>query len=271
MNEFNFINVVKYIILGLIQGICEILPVSSSGHLIIVSELLNINDESISFELFLHLASLIAIIIYTRKDIIKLTTNTFKYIKTRDIKYKEDFRYIMYLIISCIPICIVTLLFEDIIEYVNKTIWLIGIFLMINGLVLHLVSRKENSRKEILFKDAIIIGLFQSVAVVPGLSRSGMCISGGITSGLDKKKTIDYSFILFIPIIIIAILKEILFGFKFSNFNVGLYLISFIISFIFTYLSLKILKKVINSNKFKWFGYYTFVIGMIVCVYFLGK
>ena len=102
MNEFNFINVFKYIILGLIQGICEILPVSSSAHLIIASELLNINDESISFELFLHLASLFAIIIYTRKYIIQLISNTFKYICKYSFSLEKK-KSIFFLFLSAKP------------------------------------------------------------------------------------------------------------------------------------------------------------------------
>jgi len=121
----------------------------------------------------------------------------------------------------------------------------------------------------VTFKDALVIGLFQSLACVPGLSRSGMCISGGILSGLKKDKTAEYSFILFIPIIMLAIIKELIFGFRLDLSKLYLYIISFIISFIFTYLSLKFLKRIIKNNKFSLFGIYTFILGLITCVVYL--
>lgn len=260
MNE-----IIRYIILGIIQGIGEILPISSSGHLIVFGNILGI-EMNISLEIILHLASLIAIIFYSRKEIYEIILKAFRYIFLKDYKDKNYLMFIIYLLISCIPICIISLLFSNIIDYINNSYLFIGILFMVNGLMLYIFNKINRDRNTIKLKDSLVIGIFQGFAVVPGLSRSGMCMCGGINSGLSKEKTLEYSFLLFIPVIILATFKELFGGFSIDLNNRFYYFISFIVSFIFTYLSLKFLKRIIKNNALKYFGYYTFLLGMIICI-----
>lgn len=258
--------IIKYIIIGLVQGVSEILPISSSAHLIICEELLNIKSQGIFLEVFLHFASLLAIIIYERKEIIFLIKGFFKYIFGKKA-YKKQFLFVIYLIIATIPLVIFTLIFEKTIEYVSSSLLFIGILLVINGLMLNIFESNNKLHNEINVKDAIVIGLFQSVGAFAGISRSGSCFCGGTVRGLAAAEKRRFVFLLFIPVMLGALVKT------FWNFSpiyvtdITLYGLSFIIAAISTYCSLIIFKNIIEKGKIRYFGYYTFILGIIVIIW----
>lgn len=258
------LEILKYIFLGIIQGICEVIPVSSSAHLLLVENLLKISDDNLFFEIFLHIASLIALCIYERKKIIKLICGFFNYIIKKG--NKEEFIYVINLVIATIPIVIFTIIFQDYINIVSESILLIGLFLMLNGILLKLADKRKCFKKNITYIDAFKVGLFQCLGVFPGISRSGSCLVGSSFVNIDKDKGKEFTFLLFIPIMIGAILKSI-FEYKtidFSSVNITLYLISFIIALISSYLSLHLINKIIDKGKLTFFGMYTFILGLIV-------
>lgn len=268
------IEVLKYILLGLIQGIAEVLPISSSGHLLIFEEVLGVNDESLTFEIFLHLASLIAIIAYLWKKLIKLIKGFFLYIIKRDEIYKLDFKYCLYIVISTIPTVIFTLIFKDLLSGLVSKVWFVGIMLIINGALLLIISKINGNRteKDLNYKDAIVIGLFQSIGILPGISRSGSCLNGAFIRKIDKQTACDYAFVMFVPAVLGATVLEL---FKFDsitlNAPIWLYLLSFVVTLVTTYFAFKFLLNIIRKGKLKYFSFYCFMMGLFALIYGLIK
>ena len=269
------IKVLKYIVLGLVQGIAEVLPISSSGHLIIVENLFNAQDDNLAFEIFLHLASLIAILFFLRKKLWALIKGFCLYLVRRKEEYKLEFKYGIMVIISTIPVVIFTLLFKDLIDKVNGTLWVVGLLLMVNGVVLWTLSHIKGTRKkeELNYLDALVIGCGQCFGIFPGISRSGSCLCGAFTRKIEKETAADYAFILFIPAVLGATVLEFT---HFSEISIdtsmlALYGISFIVAMVTTYFSFVLLLKVIRKGKLSWFGYYCLAIGLFTFIYGLVK
>ena len=172
------IEFIKYIIIGLIQGITEVLPVSSSGHLTIVEHMMGINNDNLAFEVFLHLASFIAVIAFLYKPLIKIIKGSFLYLFKKKKEYFLEWKYLICVIISTIPIVLFTIFIKRL-GYNTSPLFVIGISLIFNAAMLFLLSKIKGERKkeEITIKDALVIGLFQCLGVFPGISRSGSCIS----------------------------------------------------------------------------------------------
>jgi undecaprenyl-diphosphatase len=268
--------VITYIILGLVQGIGEILPISSSGHLIIVQTLLNINNEDLTIEIFLHIASLIALLIYFRKELYNLIVGFFNYIFKKQEKDKKYFNWCIKIVIATIPAAVVGFFFEDIINKYFANIFSVGILLLINALVIYLTASKSGNRKleSISYVSSFIIGLFQAVAVLPGLSRSGTTIAGGKSQKLDKEDASLFAFMLFIPVTVGAFvlkLDNISSLFLNDSKTLILSLICFIVAFIGTYFSLKFIFSLIRQGKYKYFAYYSIVIGLFAIIYSFFK
>ena len=171
-------NIIKYIILGIVQGFTEPLPISSSGHVFILKKLLNTSGPlgDLNFEIIVNFGSLIAILIIYWKDIVRLVSSFFKYLFTREEKYKKDYKYCWLIVLGCIPVGIAGFLLKDFIEEVlgNSTL-LIGISFIITSIFLFLVKdiKGKKSDDDLSTKDALFIGLIQVIALVPGISRSG--------------------------------------------------------------------------------------------------
>jgi len=196
--------IIKYIILGIIQGLTEPLPVSSSGHLLIFKELFNTNMfNDLNFEVLVNFGSFIAILAIFWSDVVRLVTNFFKYIfdKKNRKKYYNDFKYCLLIVIGSIPVGIVGLLFKDKIESYSN-VKEVGVALLITALALFLVKSSNGKKKDndITYKDAIIIGLFQMCALMPGLSRSGMTLVGCLLCKLDRSSALKYTFMLYFPV-----------------------------------------------------------------------
>lgn len=254
-------NIFQAIILGITQGITEWFPVSSSGHLALVQKFFNINVP-MSFDIFLHFASLIVIVLVFWKDIKDIIVGIFK----KDKKYINLF---IYLVIASIPAGLVGFLLKDKIDTIFSNIMFVGVSLIITGIVLFLTRFAKNKNKEINIKNSIVIGLAQAVAVLPGISRSGSTISAGLFSGLDTKTATRFSFLLSIPVILGASIFEI------KNIsiieNLWYLLASCVTTIIVGFLSLKYLLRVVDKNQFKNFSFYCFILGLLVVIYSLYK
>lgn len=266
------IEFLKYIFIGILQGITEVLPISSSAHLAFFSYLLNI-DNSVSFRIFLHFASLLATLIFLRKKILLLLRGLFEYVFLKKADQKDNFYYCLKLILATIPIVLFSVIFKSFIDVINSTLFLIGILLFVNGLFIYLFSKNNLERKSSIdFSDALFIGVFQCFGVFSGISRSGSCINGTNFRNIKRDSVSDFIFFMFIPAAIGA------FIFEFKNFNdinlnshnTALYLLSFFFAFCFTLFSLKLLKSVILKSNFKIFSIYSIVLGSIIFLYGLG-
>lgn len=269
------IDVIKYIILGLVQGVAEVLPISSSAHLLIVQDIMGISDNTLTFEVLLHLASLIAIFVFLWKKIVNLVKGFCLYVFKKNKDYKLEFKYCLFLVLSTIPTVIFTLIFKDLIDTLSSTLWFVGMLLMINGILLMVLTRIKGERtaSELNYKDALLIGCFQCAGVFPGISRSGSCLCGAFTRKIEKETAADYAFLMFIPAVLGATVLEFL---KFESTSIDsnmivLYAISFIIAMITTYFSFKILLSVIRKGKLSYFSYYCLAVGLAVLIYGVVK
>ena len=268
------IEILKYIVLGLVQGLAEVLPISSSAHLVITSEFIDV-DNSVAFEVFLHLASLIAVVFFLRKKLWKLIKGFFGYIFKRKEEYKLDFMYCIYIIISTLILVVFTLLFENLVDIASNTLWIVGLSLVINGILLFILTQIKGTRKneELNYKDALIIGAFQCLGVFPGISRSGSCLCGAFSRKIDKEAAADYAFILFVPAMVGATVL------KFAHITdmiletnmIGYYILSFFVTLVTTYIAFKFLLAIIRKGKLSYFGYYCLIVGAAIFIYGLCK
>ena len=262
----------KYIILGIIQGITEPLPISSSGHLVIFKNLFNLNSlNDLNFEIIVNFASFLAISFIYRKDIIKLIKDSINYLKTKNYKYYHSFKYVLLIILACIPAGILGLLFKDKIDLISSNVKYIGIALLITSLALFIVKKIDGIKNDndITYKDSFIIGLFQGIALLPGISRSGATLTGGLLRNIKKEDAVKFSFMLYLPISIASFILGIKDFTTSSNFN-NLY-ISYILGFIFslftTYFATKWFINIIKKKKLIYFSLYCLIAGLLVLIF----
>lgn len=260
-------SVLQAIILGVVQGITEFLPISSSAHLTIVGNLFNY-QQSIFFDVMLHAATLIIIVYYFRNDLWKITTSIFK---PQLSPSKNGIRLLRNLIITTLPAVIITLLLKDYIELYTRSLVSISVTLIIVGILLIKVPisnyHSKLSGSDLSIKQAFIIGVFQSLAFIRGVSRSGITLLGGIANGLNKQTATEYSFLGGIFIIgggFIQQLYELATSPQSSNETTVLMLIGFVSALVSGYLSLEFLFKYIKTHDFKLFGYYRIILAIII-------
>ena len=256
---------IKYIFLGIVQGFTEPLPISSSGHLKIFRALFNSNIlNDMNFEIIVNFGSLIVVLILYKNEIINIIKDFILYIKTKEKKYKTNYKYAWLIIIGTIPACIFGLLIKDFIED-NFTIKIIGLMFIITSLLLYMIKdiKGTKEKKDITFIDALIIGLFQVLALIPGISRSGATIVGAMKRDLKRNVAFDYSFMLYIPISIATFLLSITDLINTKIYLLILYFLSMIISSIVTYFSIKLFMDIMKKGKLIYFSIYCFILGII--------
>ncbi len=266
------LKLIKYIILGALQGFTEPLPISSSGHLVIAKNLIKtdvLND--LNFEIIVNFGSLIAIVFLYRKTIFKLIKEFFLYIKTKDKKYKQSFKYCWLIVIGTIPAGLIGFILKDQIDKLSKYVKLIGVALLITAVALFIVRKKDGTKeeKDITYLDALKIGLFQAIALLPGISRSGSTIVGGLLSGLKKDVALTFSFMLYIPISLATLVlgvSDLAHAENLSELAFP-YFISMIISAIVTYFSAKLFINIIKKKKLIYFVIYCLVVGTLVILF----
>ena len=246
MNEL-----ISFIVLGMIQGLTEFFPVSSSGHLVLFQDILKISNEGASAEIIAHFGTLFSIILFYKSSFFSS-------------KNENDFFHITtlkFLIISTIP-AIFFGLFFDFDQFFNYQF--VKYSLLANGLLIIVMSLLKNSFSLNLdFKTALVLGLFQSIAILPGISRSGMVISSALMLGLDKEKSIKYCFFMVVPVILLSIFYQLIFSQGFELISLPNALGLFISSFLFGYLSLFFLVQFLKKFNFWWFGIYCILVSII--------
>ena len=245
------VSLIQAIILSIIQGITEWIPVSSSGHLALMHLLFGFQD--LSYDVFLHFAGIFAVILIFWNDIL----NIFK---------SQNLNYLLLMIIAIIPAGIIGLVFMKEIENLFSSSFYLGLFFIFSGVIVYLTKFSIPRKDKIIFFDSLLIGIFQALAVLPGVSRSGMTISAGLFTGLTKKQSIKFSFLMAIPIILGASLvkaDELIL----SEISYFLLILSFIITFLVSLVTMKLLIRIMNSDKFYLFGVYDIVLGVVVLIW----
>lgn len=249
------------LILGVIQGLTEFLPVSSSGHLELGKAVLgdqSVPEESLLFTVVLHFATALSTIIVFRKDILSI-------LKGLVSKDQEDLNFAGRIILSMIPAVVVGLFFEDQLEALfNGNIILVGFMLIVTGLLLFLAGKAKSTGKGISWKDALIIGVSQAIAMLPGISRSGATISTSVLLGNDRTKAARFSFLMVVPLIFGKIAKDLLSGniSLDSSASVPL-LVGFIAAFVTGLVACTWMISLVKKAKLHYFSYYCFAVGLI--------
>jgi len=255
------------IIVGTVQGLTEFLPVSSSGHLVIVQELMGIDDKGLTFELLVHLGTLMSVLIYFRVTLFRLTRAVF------DPSMKKDRAMIGYLAIATVPVGLVGLTLRKQVEGIGDNPANVCIFLCVTGVVLflpRLFAKRNREPKEIGLKAAVAMGFGQACAVLPGISRSGSTIVAGLASGVQPARAAEFSFLLAIPAIAGASAVEFIGNYKKLDTSLlfGPYLSGAIAAFLFGLVAVYAVLEMIRRGKFEYFGYYCLVVGIIGLIYF---
>ncbi|MGM0901141.1 MAG: undecaprenyl-diphosphate phosphatase [Bacillota bacterium] len=269
--EFELLTLLKYLFLGLLQGFTEPIPISSSGHLVLAQYFMGIETRSLSFELLVNAASLLAVLIIYRDDIIRLAKNGVSFIATRNPESKEDFMFIVYLVVATIPAGVIGVLFNDVISEVLKGVHIVGITLIVTGVALFLIRNLRGRKQDgdITLKDSIIVGLAQAVALIPGISRSGATIVASMGLGMKPETALRFSFLLYIPVSFGGTLLSITDIANDPNLSQLFipYLSAFIVSFIASYFSLKWFMGIMARGNLIYFSIYCFIVGAAVLIF----
>lgn len=280
-----FFEIIKAIIFGIVEGITEWLPISSTGHLILVEQFLKFNEVSPDFwnmfQVVIQFGAILAVVVLYIKKIWPFTTN-----KERGIKKSGPLSYlnkdIMNLwgkiLVACIPAAVIGLLFDEVFEELFYNPFCIAIALIVFGVAFIYIENRKQSKKnkkdttdKITYKDALIIGCFQLLAAIfPGTSRSGSTIIGGLLLGLSRPNAAEFTFYLAIPTMFGAsVLKILKFGLSFTGMELILLLVAMVVSFVVSILVIKFLMNYIKKHDFKAFGYYRIILGILVLGYFV--
>jgi len=258
----------QIILLGLIQGLTEFLPISSSAHLVIFENLLRVEAHDLSLEVFLHFGTILAVIYYFREDLTKMLNSIGERFSSSK-ENQESWELIWLILIGTIPAVLIGLLFKENIEKSFTSVKFTGAMLFITGIFLWFTRFSKQSKSKIRWWEALIIGLAQAFAMLPGISRSGATITAGLFLGIEKEKSAKFSFLLSLP----AVLGATLLKFKdtlsqgICPATVLIYLIGMITAFIFGYLSIAALLKILRKGKFEYFGYYCLLVGILVIIF----
>ncbi|MFS0782895.1 undecaprenyl-diphosphate phosphatase [Bacillus sp. 1P06AnD] len=261
----------KYLFLGIVQGFTEPIPVSSSGHLVLIQHFFGLEIKGMSFELLVNTASLFAVLLIYRQDIIRLIKNGLLYITKKEESAKSDFRFILYLIVATIPAGVVGVLFDDYIAAYFKGIRTLAIALLVTGLALWLIRnlRGRKNDGDLTLKDAIIIGLSQVVALIPGISRSGATIVAAMALGMKQETALRFSFLLFIPVSLggmVLSLTDLIADPQISSLAVP-YTLAFFGSLVASYFSLKWFMNIMAKGNLIYFSIYCFIVGAAVLIF----
>ena len=254
---------INAIILGIVQGLTEFLPVSSSGHLEIVKVILgeeNIAEKNMLMTVILHFATALSTIVIFRKDLLEILNGLLQF------KNNKSFRFSLKIILSMIPAALIGILFNDRIEGLfGGDLNLVGGMLIITGLLLLLADKAKVSEKNVGIKDAVLIGISQAIAILPGISRSGATISTSVILGIDKEKSARFSFLMVVPLILGKITKDFFSGEIITN-EVSLLplFVGFVAAFFTGIFACKWMIKLVKNSQLKYFAYYCFFVGGIV-------
>lgn len=257
--------IVEAIILGIIQGLTEFLPVSSSGHLEIGKALLgdeSLPEQSLLMTVVLHFATALSTVVVFRKDVYEIIRGLFQF------RRNEASEFSFKIILSMIPAAVVGLFFNDEIEALfSRQIVLVGIMLLATGLLLLLADKAKKTTKNVGVLDALIIGVSQAIAILPGISRSGATISTSVLLGIDRGRAARFSFLMVVPLIFGKMAKDLLDGnITESNIDIAPLLAGSIAAFIAGLWACRFMIALVKKSQLKYFSYYCFVVGIAAII-----
>ncbi|MGC1472295.1 MAG: undecaprenyl-diphosphate phosphatase [Psychroserpens sp.] len=260
--------IIDSIVLGIIQGLTEFLPVSSSGHLELGKAVLgdkSVPKESLLFTVVLHFATALSTMVIFRKDIFDLIKGILKF------EWNDDLQFISKIALSMVPAVIVGLFFEEQLEQLfGGNILLVGCMLIVTAILLFLADRAKDTQKKVTFSNAFIIGISQAIAMLPGISRSGATISTSVLLGNDKTKAARFSFLMVVPLIFGKIAKDLISGdITYESSNMTSLGIGFIAAFISGLFACTWMIALVKKSKLSYFAIYCVVVGIIAITFAL--
>lgn len=273
--------ILKVILFGIVEGITEWLPISSTGHMILLDEFVKLDVSPEFWAMFkyvIQLGAILAVVVLYWKKIWPFQNDTEEEGFYRFVKRDKLIMWLK-IVVSCIPAMVIGLPFDDIIEEKLSSYVVVALMLILYG-VLFLIVEDYNRRRrpkvrridDITWKMAIVIGMFQLLSMIPGTSRSGATIIGGILIGMSRKVAAEYTFFLAIPVMFgVSFIKILKFGLAFEPFELVLMITGMLVAFIVSVIAIKFLMGYIKKNDFKVFGWYRIVLGIIVLTYFACK
>ncbi len=269
MPTLTFVELMKYILLGLIQGITEPLPISSSGHVIIFQNIFGlVLPDEINFTIWVNFGSFIAIVFFYRLFLKDLIVGSWRYVFCHDASRKKDFFYVLFVVIATIPAGIVGLFLKDTIDTHLSTLLTVAICEVVTGLLLLFISyfSKRSTKPEVDLKTSILMGVAQIVGLLPGISRSGSTTSIAVANKVDLTKALRFSFMMYLPISLASMVLGIM-ELDASNTYWAGYIGAFIMSVLGTYVALKVFFHLVKKDNLKYFGYYCLAVGILVLLY----
>ena len=262
-------SILAAILLGIIQGLTEFLPVSSSGHLEITTFILErfgsqgLPEENILMTVVLHAATALSTLFIFRDEVAQIFKGLLQF------KWNEEFRFSLKIVISMIPAALVGVLFEEQIDALfGGRILLVGCMLIITGLLLFIADKAKNTTKSVNFSQSLIIGIAQAIAILPGISRSGATISTSVLLGIDREKAARFSFLMVVPLIFGKMAKDILNG-EIATESASFIplIVGFIAAFLTGLIACKWMISLVKKSQLKYFSYYCFSIGLIAILF----
>ncbi|MBM7581465.1 undecaprenyl-diphosphatase [Caldicoprobacter guelmensis] len=268
------------IFLGILQGLTEFLPISSSGHLVIAQEVFKIEGASLAFDVILHVGTLVAVLIYYWRDVLSLISEFFvligDYIRGKNPKlldHSRPYRVLMVMIIiATIPTALIGIIFNDLFSRLFETADFVGFELIVTGILLWIANGIVGGRKDLKNMtplDAVTVGLMQGLAITPGISRSGATIFGGLIRGLSRELATRFSFLLSIPAILGAVVLEGKDAFESASaiHEVMPVLAGFLAAAVSGYLAIHLLISALQKKKLNYFSYYCWGLGILTIIY----
>ena len=254
--------VLEAILIGIIQGLTEFLPVSSSGHIELSKAILKTTiegEDNVMFTVVLHAATALSTIVVFRKEILQIFKGLFQF------TWNDEFRFSVKIIISMFPAAIVGIVFkEEIDNFFTGEIMLVGLMLLITGAVLFLADKAKNTTKDVGIIESIIIGVSQAVAILPGISRSGATIGTSVLLGIDRTKAAKFSFLMVVPLIFGKLAKLVLDGkISFQSNDIFAYIAGFLAAFVVGLLACTWMIALVKKSQLKYFSFYCFIVGTI--------
>ncbi|QBA65115.1 undecaprenyl-diphosphate phosphatase [Muriicola soli] len=258
-------DIIDAIILGIVQGLTEFLPVSSSGHLELGKAILgddSIPQDSLLFTVVLHFATALSTLVVFRADVWNILKGLFRF------RWNEETVFSMKVILSMLPAALIGFLFEEQLERLfGENVVLVGFMLIVTALLLYLADRAKETQKQVSFLNAFVVGISQAIAILPGISRSGATISTSVLLGIDKNKATRFSFLMVVPLIFGKMAKDIFSGeIDFHSTQMASLTAGFLAAFFAGLLACIWMIKLVRQSKLEYFAIYCFLVGIIAIV-----
>jgi undecaprenyl-diphosphatase len=260
------------IVLGIVQGLTEFLPISSTGHVRVVPELFGWDDPGAAFSAVIQLGTMAAVLIYFRRDIWRITVAWLRGLVDRDARRSPDSLMGWYIALGTVPVVVIGLLFSDQIETTLRSMWIVTAALVVGGvafLVVERYARRDRAIESVTWRDGLVVGLFQALALIPGMSRSGSTIVGGLILGLDRETAARFSFLLSVPAVVLSGLYQLRDIGGDGGVPIGPTIVATVLAFASGYAAIAFLLRYLARHSLALFAWYRFAFAALIAVLLL--